>query len=233
MAFLGWNIRHHIAWNGETEIVRLDGGEFKLSGLFVKPNGEGPHAAVVILHGSGRLDGIHDIPSYRVHANAFLRKGLAVLVYDKRGVGNSDGDFSVSTNDDFVQDAVAAVRYLRSRNDVDSLRIGLLGSSEGGWLTPEVATLAGDIAFVVNRCGPPLPWDETVLFEIENDLEAEGTDPEIIQEVLRLKRIIWKYYVDASTDSAPATGTQRDEIDAALSALYARAVDSDSLGLPQ
>ena len=85
----------------------------------------------MILHGSGRAAGTHDHPAYRVHANAFVRKGLAVLVYDKRGTGDSGGDFSTAGYKDFVQDALAAVRFLRSREDIDPLRIGLLGSSEG------------------------------------------------------------------------------------------------------
>ena len=181
LGFLGFTVYHHYVWAGETENVTFTSGDLSITGLLVMPKGKSPHPAIVILHGSGRASGTHDHPAYRVHANAFVRKGLAVLVYDKRGTGSSEGDFSSAGYDDFVQDALAAVRFLRSREDIDPLRVGLLGSSEGGWLTPEVAAVAGDIAFVINRCGPPIPWDETNLFEIEKDLEVDGVDPDIIQ----------------------------------------------------
>ena len=187
--------------------------------MLIKPDDEAPHPAIVILHGSGLSAGAHDQPTYRVHANAFLRKGLAVLVYDKRGTGDSEGDFSVASYSDFAQDAVAAVRFLRGRADIDKHRIGLLGSSEGGWLTPEVAVVSGDIAFVVNRCGPPIPWDETVLFEIENDLRLAGVAPTVIRAALEAQVRRWNYVVDAARTGALASGAERDAINAAFSAI--------------
>jgi pimeloyl-ACP methyl ester carboxylesterase len=200
--------------------------------LLVKPAGTGPHPAVVILHGSGRADGLHDAPDYRIHANAFVRQGLAVLVYDKRGLGDSQGDFSTAVYDDFAHDALSAVRFLRSREDIDPRRIGLLGTSEGGWLTPEVAARAGDIAFVINKCGAPLPWDQTVLFEIENELQATGLDPDAVGEVLQLRSRIWKYYVDVAAAGAESTRPERDAINADLAAIAGRIDSPESSGLP-
>jgi pimeloyl-ACP methyl ester carboxylesterase len=155
-----------------------------------------------------------------------------VLVYDKRGTGKSQGEFSSAIYADFVQDAVAAVSYLRSRDDIIPLRIGLFGSSEGGWLTPEVATLAGNIAFIINRCGPPLPWMETVLFEIEKDLEVEGISSDIIQEVLRLRTRVWDFYIAAAADSTKATGKVRELLEADLAAIHNKVENSDLRGTP-
>ncbi len=214
LGWLGFTFYYHIVWGGETERVRFQSGDLSLAGLLVKPDGDTQHPAVVILHGSGRAAGTHDHPGYRIHVNALLRKGLAVLVYDKRGTGDSEGDVSTAGYNDFVQDAVAAVGFLRSREDIDPRRIGLLGSSEGGWLAPEVATVAGDMAFVINRCGPPIPWAETVLFEIANDLRVEGVEEDVIQEALGVTARRWKYFVDAADDSAVAMGTERDAINA-------------------
>ena len=141
-------------------------------------------------------------------------RGWRCSVYDKRGTGDSEGDFSTAGYADFVQDTVAAVRFLRSREDIDPRRIGLLGSSEGGWLTPEVATVAGNMAFVINRCGPPIPRAQTVLFEIANDLRVEGVEEVVIHEALGVTARRWKYFVDAAADSAVAMGTERDAINA-------------------
>ncbi len=231
LGFVGFTFFYHVAWGGKTEKVTFKSGDLTIAGLLVKPDGIAPQPAVVILHGSGRAAGTHDHPGYRIHVNAFVRKGLSVLIYDKRGTGDSEGDFSRAGYNDFVQDALAAVQFLRSREDIDPLRIGLLGSSEGGWLTPEVATVAGDIAFVINRCGPPIPWDETVLFEIENDLRVGGVEPDVIQEALGIAARRWQYFVDAAGDSAMAVGAERDAINAALATIR-RKLGSSASRLP-
>ncbi len=231
LGWLGFTFYYHIVWGGETEKVTFRSGDLSIAGLLVTPEDDAAHPAIVILHGSGRAAGTHDHPGYRTHVNAFVRKGLAVLVYDKRGTGDSEGDFSTAGYHDFVQDAIAAVRFLRGRDDIDPRRIGLLGSSEGGWLTPEVAMVAGDLAFVINRCGPPIPWDETVLFEIDNDLRVEGVAPDVIQEALAIAARRWKYVVDAAGDSAMAVGAERDAINAALATIR-RKLGSSASRLP-
>ena len=228
LGVLGVWVYYHCAWAGDTENVTFRSGDLSIAGLLVKPDDDAPQPAIVILHGSGRAAGPHDHPGYRIHVNAFLRKGLSVLVYDKRGTGDSEGDFSTAGYDEFVDDAVAAVQFLRSREDIDPLRIGLLGSSEGGWLTPEVATVAGNIAFVINRCGPPIPWDETVLYEIANDLRVGGVDPDVIQEALGIVARRWQYFVDSTADSRMATTAERDEINASLAAIRRRLGSSES-----
>jgi pimeloyl-ACP methyl ester carboxylesterase len=111
------------------------------------------------------------------------------------------------------------------------LRIGLLGTSEGGWLAPEVATTAGEIAFIINKCGSPLSWQETVLFEIENELAAARVDPDTIRQALELRTRMWKYYVAAAADRAQASAAERDAINAELAALHKRP-DAKSIGLP-
>jgi pimeloyl-ACP methyl ester carboxylesterase len=228
---VGFTAYYHYAWAGDAENVTFKSGGLSLAGLLVKPDGKAPHSAVIFLHGSGRADGVHDLPDYRVHANAFVRKGLAVLVFDKRGTGDSEGDFANASYGDFVQDAVAAVRFLRSRADIDVQRIGLLGTSEGGWLAPEVASKAGDIAFIITKCGSPLSWQETVLFEIENELAAARLNPDAVRRALELRIRMWKYYVAAAADSAQASGAERDAINAELAAFDKRP-DSKSIGLP-
>jgi pimeloyl-ACP methyl ester carboxylesterase len=228
---VGFTAYLHYAWAGETERVTFKSGGLSLSGLLVKPDGKAPYPAIVVLHGSGRADGVHDLPVYRIHASAFVQKGMAVLVYDKRGTGDSEGDFGTASYQDFVQDAVAAVRFLRSRGDIDPVRIGLLGTSEGGWLAPEVAATAGETAFIINKCGSPLSWQETVLFEIENELAAAGVDHDTIRQALELRTRMWKYYVAVVANGAQASGAERAAINAELAALKKRQ-DSKSIGLP-
>jgi dipeptidyl aminopeptidase/acylaminoacyl peptidase len=81
----------HIRYNGSVENISFQTGDVTLRGWFIKPKGPGPHPVVVLLHGAGPLTG-DSLPA-RIPTNAFLRSGVAVLTYDKRGVGESGGRF--------------------------------------------------------------------------------------------------------------------------------------------
>ena len=113
---------------GAVEEVTFENGDIKLSGVLIRPNIEGRHPAIVMLHGSG--PGTHDEMFFRIHTNVFVRQGFAVLSYDKRGAGRSQGDFDSATYKDFIHDAQAGIRYLRNRSDIVPDLIGLFGSSE-------------------------------------------------------------------------------------------------------
>ena len=87
--------------------------------------------------------------------------GFAVLRFDKRGTGESTGTFvRVGTKDsptvfpELASDIVAAVRFLRTRPEIDPRRIGLAGWSQAGWILPHAARELGDAAFLVLFSGP-------------------------------------------------------------------------------
>jgi alpha-beta hydrolase superfamily lysophospholipase len=56
---------------------------------------------------------------FREHAERLSAKGLAFLIYDKRGVGRSTGDWREATFDDLCNGALGAVRELRTRKGID------------------------------------------------------------------------------------------------------------------
>jgi dipeptidyl aminopeptidase/acylaminoacyl peptidase len=102
-----------------------------IAGTLFIPSGPGPHTAIVLLHGSGPLTRY----SFGPYPHFFTSLGLAVLIYDKRGSGASTGAFMTEASyypDDFTNDAVAAFQFLQGRKEIDSKKIGLWGSSEGG-----------------------------------------------------------------------------------------------------
>jgi pimeloyl-ACP methyl ester carboxylesterase len=102
-----------------------DRGPVKLAGTFSVPNGKGPFPAVLLIAASGpegRDENAGGHLVFVVLADHLLRRGFAVLRYDKRGVGASTGDFDKATFDDLVSDAAAAFRYLKSRPEVDPRR---------------------------------------------------------------------------------------------------------------
>lgn len=212
-----FNISRHLVFWSPTEDITFRGGSFEMSGTLVKPSEEGRFPAVIVLHGSGpeSLDG----PAYKVIATTLVRSGFAVLLYDKRGVGNSGGDFESALYSDFIEDAIAAVRYLRGRHDIDIDRIGLFGNSESGWFTPEIAYRTDNIAFIFNRVGPPLPWIDTVLWEVRNEFLEAGVAESDLDQLLDVTGRRWAYYVEAGLDPALADSPERDAINAELKTL--------------
>lgn len=132
-----------------------DGGH-TLAGTFTRPAEGGPFPAVILLTGSGPQDRDEALMGHRpflVLADHLTRRGIAVLRFDDRGVGESTGDFATATSPDFASDALAGVAYLKTRDEVDPEAIGLAGHSEGGLVAPIAATQSEDVRYLVLMAG--------------------------------------------------------------------------------
>lgn len=129
----------------EEEEVAFTGEGARLAGSLLIPSEPGPHPAVVIVHGAEY--GTREV--YRLIGSHFARRGVAALIYDKRGTGESTGSFSEATFDDLVGDAQAGVRLLSDHAAIDSARVGLMGFSQGGWIIAMAAEQNEDVAFLV------------------------------------------------------------------------------------
>lgn len=198
------------------EPVAFTNGDVRLSGVLLRPDGAGPFPAVVLVHGSG--PSVYDDPGFRAHANAFLHSGFAVLLYDKRGSGQSTGNVLTADYDDLASDVLEGVRYLRSRADIVPTKIGLLGRSEGGWVSPLAARRDPTIAFVVLSSGPAVSVLEQNLYELRIDFRAHGAPDSVIAEGLSLERAILQYYLRLFEDSTIATASIHDSLQARLHA---------------
>lgn len=154
---------------------------YVLSGTLYKPRSEGPHPAIVLLAGSGPADRTSG-GYFPFIQPVFLEAGLAVLVYDKPGVGGSTGDWRTMTLRDRAEEAVSAVRFLRDRADIRSDAVGLWGGSQGGWVAPLATTLYEDIAFVISVSGPGLTPAEQNVFEVEMALRNGGHQSTVVRQ---------------------------------------------------
>ncbi|MBE3012377.1 prolyl oligopeptidase family serine peptidase [Microbispora sp. NEAU-D428] len=98
---------------------------------------------MVLVHGAGT-----GTPRTKLMGEAveFARRGVSVLVYDKRSEGYSTFHRSYSA---LADDALGAVAALRSQPGVDPAKVGVWGLSEGGWVAPLAASRSRDVAFVV------------------------------------------------------------------------------------
>ena len=112
------------------EDVRFSNGDIQLAGTLISPTSQGPHPAVILVHASGAEDREYLLP----FARFLIRHGMAVLAYDKRGVGGSTGDWNKASFADLAGDVVAAFEYLKTRSDIQRGRIGMLGWSQAGWV---------------------------------------------------------------------------------------------------
>ncbi|HET9361070.1 MAG TPA: alpha/beta fold hydrolase [Vicinamibacterales bacterium] len=128
-----------------------------LAGTLTLPEGTGPFPAAVLITGSGPQDRDETLLGHKpfaVLADHLTRNGVAVLRYDDRGVGRSTGEFAAATSADFATDAVAAVRFLLTRPEIDREAIGLVGHSEGGMVAPIAAADNDHVRFVILLAGP-------------------------------------------------------------------------------
>jgi dienelactone hydrolase len=160
--------------------VRFPSGGVILSGTLTLPAGPGPHPAVAWVHGSGRTTRAY-LPDLQA---LLLRNGVAVLAYDKRGVGQSGGSYrgespSESTIDVLARDAAAAARFLAARPDVARNRVGLAGHSQAGWIIPLAASREPAVRFAVIFSGPAVTADENDLYQ---NLTGEGERPPTLTE---------------------------------------------------
>ena len=155
--------------------------EVKLAGTLTVP--PRPLGAVVLIAGSGPQTRDEEVSGHKVFlvlADYLSRHGIAVLRYDKRGIGASTGDYRHATSFDFADDAEAAVAYLRGRADIGVRRIGLIGHSEGGLVAPIVADKDPKVAFVVLMAGPGENGMKILLKQGDLILKADGATDEAV-----------------------------------------------------
>lgn len=150
--------------------VAFHNGRVELHGTLMIPAKGGRHPAVVFLHGSG--------PSTRAgargYAEEFAKIGVASLFFDKRGSGSSGGSWITSSLDDLAGDALAAIRFLKARSEVDTARIGLWGVSQAGWVATLAAAQSRDVGFMIIVSGGGATPLESERFSYDRAFDQAG-----------------------------------------------------------
>jgi len=169
------------------EQVSFQNGNIVLSGELIKPVQSGRHPSIVIVHGSGAQsrDGAPSSPNYmRFIANSFARQGIAALIYDKRGVGNSTGDWNKAGFDELADDVLSGVQFLKNRSDIDPRQIGLSGTSQAGWVISSAGSRSKDVAFIIVIGGGGVSPTEQELYRREKNLREAGFSEAEIEKAL-------------------------------------------------
>jgi len=171
------------------EDVRFSNGDVRLAGTLVSPARGGRHPAIVLVHGSGAENREYILP----WARFLIRRGVAVLGYDKRGVGDSTGDWNTASFEDLAGDVVSAVEYLKTRRDIDGTKIGILGVSQAGWVMPLAAVRTPDVAFLISVSGAGVVPAETTLDQARSEMTFGRMRPEVIEQILNVMRLQYRF----------------------------------------
>lgn len=184
-----------------TEDIAFDSHGARLSGSLVIPVNQKARAGVVFIHGSGKQT------RSLVWAEKFAQAGIAALVYDKRGVGKSGGEYEADRNVSepnlalLADDAVAALDALGSHSSLKDVPVGFTGISQAGWIAPLAARRSARTKFLVLWSGPVCKVSEEDIFS-KYTRDANEMKVPTYQQALdaRTEKYIWPAFMGADTD---------------------------------
>ncbi len=175
------------------EPLRIESGEVTLGATLFLPEGDGPHPAIIFTHGAEPAS--RNMAGYRRWANRYVRRGVAALLYDKRGIGDSTGTYIESADLGISAQEVADIAALLAGDDrIDARRVGVWGASQGGWIGPLAASISPHISFVVMVSGPTMSPFEQNLYDKGHQLRARGYSEQEVLDASGARRINWRYY---------------------------------------
>jgi len=150
----------------EEVVFENEAAGIELAGTLTLPEGKGPFPAVVLITGSGpqnRDEEIFQHKPFLLWAHELTQAGFAVLRYDDRGFGASEGNFQTATTLDFATDAQAAIDFLKKRKGIRKKDISVLGHSEGAMIAVMLAGKKKNIKNAVLLAGPGISGAELLI----------------------------------------------------------------------
>ncbi len=158
-------------YNSEVVSFQNEFDSVRLAGTLTYPKKGTNFPAVVLISGSGPQDRNSELfghQPFHVIADYLTKKGIAVLRVDDRGTGESEGTYNETNLAGFIRDTEYAVAYLKTRKEINSKKIGLVGHSLGGVIAPMIASKPNsDVDFVVLLAGTSLRGDRLMLLQKE------------------------------------------------------------------
>jgi pimeloyl-ACP methyl ester carboxylesterase len=176
-----------------------------LAGSLVLPASAKIDAAVVFVHGSGPQE-----RNLRL-AGRFARAGIAALVYDKRGVGASGGEYEAKQNVSgmnvslLADDAAAALQALAANPELAGVPVGIGGISQAGWIAPLAAERSGIAKFIVLWSAPVCKVSEEDIYSrFTADADAAGVPSYREALASRTEPYVWPGFLGVDTDPGDA-----------------------------
>lgn len=178
--------------------ISVKSNDITLAGIVCLPSEEGRFSCVLMIHGSGPVDRNENargakINAFNTIAHYLAAKGIASLRYDKRGCGESSGNYWETGHYDLIEDGKAMYRYILAQEYINKDLVFLLGHSEGTLIVQKISLEYPDIAGLILLA----PWAqnmEQVLIWQANRLKEDFEQGKGI--IRRIARIQWKLMGD-------------------------------------
>ncbi len=159
----------------KNEDVSFISNGLKINGTIWYPKNEG-NKVIVILTSSGNANR----SASRAEAKLFAQRGFTTFHYDKRGTGNSEGDWQIATIDELLMDDINAIKFFSEKTGISLTNIGIKGSSQGATKVPYVLTELESLEYGVAVSCPGVPllesdlnyWKNRNAEVIGNEIEA-------------------------------------------------------------
>jgi dienelactone hydrolase len=177
--------------------------DITLMGTLTKPKGKGKFPTVVLITGSGPHTRDHEILGHKpfwVMADYLSKNGIVVLRYDKRGIGESTGDFNRSTTFDLKNDVSSAIEFLKNHPSVDLNNIGVIGHSEGGLISWMLGSEEGNLSFLISLAGPVIPINEMMAKQTEELARVAGLPESVVNSETKKNKQVYQAVIDSQTD---------------------------------
>lgn len=175
-----------------SEQIQFTNGDAHLRGTVYLPKTGNRLPAVVVLHHAGLPN--RDANLYRHLCDGLPAMGVAVLMYDRRGSGQSTGSLDNADYETLADDAIAGQHALAKFSRIDPNKIGFWGLSQGGWLAVLAAGRSKDAAFAISVSAPLVTADEQMQFATRNLLTVRGYSQPEVQEMLAARKA-WTGYL--------------------------------------
>jgi len=179
----------------DIQFINTKVDSIQLAGTLTLPKNIKNPPVAILISGSGAQNRNGELMGHKpflVLADYLTENGIAVLRYDDRGFGESKGDFQTATTFDFASDVESAITHLKSRNDINPNKIGLIGHSEGGLIAPIIASKNNDVAFIVLLAGPGVNGAKILETQSRKAGELAGTPEAFLDENQKLATIIYE-----------------------------------------
>jgi alpha-beta hydrolase superfamily lysophospholipase len=129
-------------------------------GTLYVPSDSERHPAVIWVHAAGEAS---RLPFQAPIVSGLVDEGIAFFAFDKRGVGESEGECCPGDYGHFnllTADVIGAIEAVRSTDEIDPDRVGLIGASQAGWIAPRAAADSHHVAFMALAAPGILPYEE-------------------------------------------------------------------------
>ena len=180
------------------EEVKIPVATYSLAGTLLVPKSGTRHPAAVMITGSGlqtrdqriELPGLEQYAPFRQIAERLASNGVAVLRVDDRGIGQSTGRETLenATTTSLAEDTRAQIAWLRTRKEIDSDRIVVIGHSEGASIAAMIGASDPKLAAVVMMAGVAKRGADVSFEQQEDMLRSDPAMPEAQKQSLREKQ---------------------------------------------